>query len=391
MDQLSVGTTVAGVGEPDQSLTTRYLSLCCNHQEIDLMIFRQMSSRKYVLDTSSTWGRIPSSLLDRGSFFSSPAPSEQGEIVDEEYNIEDLQIFSDLQGKIAYVVFPPSIIFLEVFRASQSTLSVDIPQPQDEDQEEKDTQPGHQNLSKTESREVPDQKQFENNNIYQVKVNVTALDIEGCYLHGQIDEQFTREEVKEPKTSHCKDDETLFVDVEESKEKTPDHVLTIKSRKGRRYSVEFKRKVSNHLKSHSIQETAEFFDIPKSSVRRWKSSFGDPLDSQKVLKDPESESIKELKRTPSGRFLAQTLRDKREEALKYLESHTYSQTESKFGVSQSCLQSWNTKRRMSLSISRQVLDGVVTSVTASGNNPRGRKRKNQETVGNGSKKTKMRS
>ena len=288
-----------------------------------------------------------------------------------------------------------------MFRASQSTLSVDIPQPQDEDQEENDidTQPGPQNLSKAEFREVPDKKQFENNNIYQVKVNVTAVDVESYYLHGQIDEQFTRKEARESKTSHGKDYETLFVDVEnslhkqveENKEKTPDCVLTIKSRKGRRYSVEFKSKVSNYLKSHSIQETAEFFDIPKSSARRWKSFPGDPVDSQEVKKDPESESIKELKRTPSGRLLAQTLRDKREEALKYLESHTYSQTESKLGVSQSCLQFWNTKRRMSLSISRQVLDGVLTSVTASGNNRRGRKRKDLETVGNGSKKTKWRS
>ena len=153
-----------------------------------------------------------------------------------------------------------------MFRASQSTLSVDIPQPQDEDQEENDidTQPGPQNLSKAEFREVPDKKQFENNNIYQVKVNVTAVDVESYYLHGQIDEQFTRKEARESKTSHGKDYETLFVDVEnslhkqveENKEKTPDCVLTIKSRKGRRYSVEFKSKVSNYLKSHSIQETA---------------------------------------------------------------------------------------------------------------------------------------
>ena len=49
-----------------------------------------MWSQKYVLDPADDWGKISSHLLDRGSFFSSPDPSEEGQMVDEEYDLENI-------------------------------------------------------------------------------------------------------------------------------------------------------------------------------------------------------------------------------------------------------------------------------------------------------------
>ena len=49
-----------------------------------------MWTKRYVLDPADDWGRIPSHLLDRGTFFSSPDPSEKGVQVDEEYDLENI-------------------------------------------------------------------------------------------------------------------------------------------------------------------------------------------------------------------------------------------------------------------------------------------------------------
>ena len=49
-----------------------------------------MSTKRYVLDPADDWGKIPSHLLDRGSFFSTPDPAEEGLLVDEEYYLENI-------------------------------------------------------------------------------------------------------------------------------------------------------------------------------------------------------------------------------------------------------------------------------------------------------------
>ena len=55
-----------------------------------------MSTKRFVLDPTDDWGRIPSHLLDRGTFFSSPDPSEEGLLVDEEFDQENIW---DRQGE----------------------------------------------------------------------------------------------------------------------------------------------------------------------------------------------------------------------------------------------------------------------------------------------------
>ena len=62
-----------------------------------------MWTGRYVLDPADDWGKISSHLLDRGSFFSSPDPSEEGQMVDEEYDLEniwDSQENENVPGKV---------------------------------------------------------------------------------------------------------------------------------------------------------------------------------------------------------------------------------------------------------------------------------------------------
>ena len=57
-----------------------------------LLLFQTivMTTKRFVLDPGDDWGRIPSHHLDRGAFFSTPDPSEEGLLVDEAYDLENI-------------------------------------------------------------------------------------------------------------------------------------------------------------------------------------------------------------------------------------------------------------------------------------------------------------
>ena len=73
------------------------LTIKVNHVNFTLqliLLFQTLAltmwTKRFVLDPTDDWGKIPSQLLDRGSFFSTPDPSEEGLQVDEEYEVENV-------------------------------------------------------------------------------------------------------------------------------------------------------------------------------------------------------------------------------------------------------------------------------------------------------------
>ena len=142
------------------------------------------------------------------------------------------------------------------------------------------------------------------------------------------------------------------------------------SKKGRRYSEDFKKDVREYFNTHSTKETMAFFDIPKTSVQRWTSvkvKAEDPdIKIEEKLeyqgRQDQANKCQTLVKTRrlSGRKREQL--DQKEEILKYKETHTYSDTSSQFGVPVSSIQSWTAKRRESVGISRAVIEGLLDSL-----------------------------
>ena len=69
------------------------------------------------MDPIDEWGKIPSQLLDRGSCFTSPDPSEEGLLVDEEYDLENIWDLDSQQDKNVQedsIGIVPSLVFEEI-------------------------------------------------------------------------------------------------------------------------------------------------------------------------------------------------------------------------------------------------------------------------------------
>ena len=284
-----------------------------------------MWTKRFVLDPADDWGRIPSSLLDRGTFFSGPDTSEEGLQVDEEYDLENiwetqedpleegLQVVEECAEKNIWdtKIQEDSILPCLVFEEIGPNLSL----------EEKCN--GNPSEISESVKEVKDEKfNFENKS-----VEVKFIDVGGC------------EQAKD--------------EVPSDAEKSSSLVLIANSKKGRRYSKDFKREVSEYAKTHSVEETMQSFNISKTSVKRWASV----RDKAEVTVDSKA-VVTKLR--ISGRRPEHL--DRKEEVLRYNETHTYSDTSSKFGIPVSTIQSWTAKRRQSEEISRAVIEVVLASV-----------------------------
>ena len=293
-----------------------------------------MSTKRYVLDPADDWGKIPSHLLDRGAFFLTPDPSEEGVVVDEEYDQENIW---DRQGK----------------------------------------------------------KVQEDENV-QANFIISAFDLEKNGPHVSLEEncngnasQLSRniKEIGDKKSNLDKKyDETKAFDVgdfERSKDEgrssytvdpNPPTIIA-NSKKGRRYSKDFKKEVSEFSKTHSVRETMQFFDIPKASVQRWTSIKDEGPVNPKTRSEEKLRKEKDRSQDQDQFSFCQTeVKNRRisgdkfvqvnqkEEVLRYKETHTYNDTSSKFGIPVTSIQYWTAKRRQSVSISRAVIEEVLASL-----------------------------
>jgi len=278
-----------------------------------------MSTKSYVLDSADHWGTIPSFHLDRGEFFSTPHPSEEGMFIDPEY---DMLNFWDIGG--------------DTFEKSDLN---------------------HNNFDLASESPV---------GIKQQQVSHDPH-IEGITLIKQEDIEFAVEHLDTKDEGNNLFNEEMKGSSTVKGGKYP--AMIVNSRKGRRYTEEFKREVFCYLKSHSVQEASKFFDIPKVAAQRWKS----------LKVDSNSKSSESMKKTRSQILKAEIMKEKREEILKYLESHTYNETHLTFGISLSCLQTWKVKRHFSEAMSKAVLGSLVDQVISTSSGPPSGSRPKTET------------
>ena len=332
-----------------------------------------MSTKKYVLDKADYWGTIPSYLLDRGSLFSTPDPSEEGQTVDEEYEMEDFwhtshqlnenqkvrqrgDIYIKKRTSIKYLFPGVQVTTEKPFLRQQST-----------------TNPWR-------ISQVHNEKQM-----FEVKISMTE-NVENYLFEGELSEISTLKETKEF-SSVSKDDVNqiigpcffenkliadYFADpLERTEQKMEDSaavdIFVAKSRKGRRYTDDFKRRVSAYLECHSIKEACKFFDITRSSALRWKSLKSNAFTNEDVPKKEKFDGgFDYCKINPSINQAVRTeiTRNRKEQALSYLETHTYRETSVKFGIRLSQLQSYRAKRKMVEAISWSILDNLLFLVTS---------------------------
>ena len=131
----------------------------------------------------------------------------------------------------------------------------------------------------------------------------------------------------------------------------------VSSRKGRRYTKEFKAEVVEYLVSHSVEEAVKVFDISKVSALRWKSEK-----TYQVTPKLQNKSSDRQKKSKRLSLKAEIMKEKREEVLEYLKGHTYKETHKKFGISIPSIQSWKMKRNKSVEICTAVLGDLVANV-----------------------------
>ena len=293
-----------------------------------------MSTKRYVLDPADDWGRIPSHLLDRGAFFLTPDPSEEGVLVDEEYDQENIwdrqekKVQEDEKVQEDFIIpsldlekIGPHVSLEENCNANASQVLRNV-------------------------KEIGDQK----SNLDKKYDETKAIDAG--------DFELTKDEGR-----------SLYTE-----DPNPPAIIA-NSKKGRRYSKDFKKEVSEYSKTHSVKETMQFFDIPKTSVQRWTSLKKDegPVNpetrcEEKLRKEKDRSQDDQLsssqtevkKRRISGEKFVQV--NQKEEVLRYKETHTYNDTSSKFGIPVTSIQYWTAKRRQSVSISRAVIEEVLASL-----------------------------
>ena len=293
-----------------------------------------------MLDPADDWGKIPSHLLDRGAFFSSPDPSEEGLLVDEEYDVEN------------------------IWDRQEKEVQEDEKAQRDENTTEDFNAPGfdseeigphvsleekcHGNPSKVSEsmEEIRDKKTNSDKKYVEIKV----IEVGDCEL---IKDEVSSSYIEDPIPP----------------------IFIANSKKGRRYSEDFKKEVREYSKTHSVRETMQFFDITKTSVQRWKlvkdEGPGNPRNkSEETLRkekdlsqDQSSSSQIKVKISRTSRRKLERL-NQREEVLNYIESQTHSVASTKFGIPVTTIHSWAAKRRQSLEMSRAVLEGVLEDVLA---------------------------
>ena len=258
---------------------------------------------RYVLDPTDDWGKIPSQLLDRGSFFSTPDPSEEELQVDEEYDVENIWE-TDSPENVQENSIVPGLALEEI------------------------------------GPQVPFEENSNNGNAGQMQISESVQGIKDENLN--LAEKFFETKVKLLDGGEC---ELVKDEVPSTYAEEPSPLLRIvaNSKKGRRYSKDFKEEVSEYFKSHTVKETMQFFGIPKTSVQRWTS-------------------VKDKRSRQSQSYCQPVSKNEKEEVLRYKETHTYSETSSKFGVPVSSIQSWTATRRQSEGISRAVLEGVLATL-----------------------------
>ena len=209
------------------------------------------------MDPADDWGRIPSRLLDRGTFFSSPDPSEKGVQVDEEYDLENIWDSKE-DTNIQEDSFVPGLVLEEI--GPQVSL-------------EENCNGNARQISRS-LKEVRD-NQFNLDQRFVLKVKF--IDDVDC------------DQVKDEVRPSCA-------------EKPTPPVLIVNSKKGRRYNKDFKKEVSEYFETHSVEETMQFFDISKPSVQRWTSVKDEgPVTSVQCGKEEgNSEEISRAESVPAN-------------------------------------------------------------------------------------------
>ena len=221
-----------------------------------------MSTKRYVLDPADDWGRIPSHLLDRGAFFLTPDPSEEGVLVDEEYDQENIwdrqekKVQEDEKVQEDFII--PSLDLEKI--GPHVSL------------EEK----CHGNPSKVSEsmEEIRDKKTNSDKKYVEIKV----IEVGDCEL---IKDEVSSSYIEDPIPP----------------------IFIANSKKGRRYSEDFKKEVREYSKTHSVRETMQFFDITKTSVQRWKLVKDEvelPVSIQEELKHMNNDENERYKRHDHG-------------------------------------------------------------------------------------------
>ena len=406
-----------------------------------------MSTKKYVLDKADYWGTIPSYLLDRGSLFSTPDPSEEGQTVDEEYEMEDYwhtshqlnenqkvrqrgDIYIKKRTSIKYLFPGVQVTTEKPFLRQQSTSN-----PWRISQVHNEKQMFEVKISMTENVEnylfegelseistLKETKEFSSvskDDVNQIigpcfsenkliddyftdplerteqkmedsaAVDIFVPESDEAVLAGTLQQELVGVErhVRYGPSMDSKDDvnqtigpcffeNKLIVDyfadpLERTEQKMEDSaavdIFVAKSRKGRRYTDDFKRRVSAYLECHSIKEACKFFDITRSSALRWKSLKSNAFTNEDVPKKEKFDGgFDYCKINPSINQAVRTeiTRNRKEQALSYLETHTYRETSVKFGIRLSQLQSYRAKRKMVEAISWSILDNLLFLVTS---------------------------